>query len=166
MVSGGAPRHGSAFSFAMKPLLHLAWLVLGLLQVAAAEGSSSSGSDAAPPTGGLIDVALRPSELGQAWTRRIRLVLDPQIRPNPYYPSKYDIPGMQPLDPVDPTAPFRRELDRVGAEAAIYMLYSLDAPITLAPAQPALNDPGLNWIIKQTEKIGKSSEPVAGPNSR
>jgi hypothetical protein len=52
-------------------------------------------------------------------------LLDPQVTPSVYYPSKDDMPGTPAIapDPVDPAAPFKRELDRVGAEASVHLVY-------------------------------------------
>jgi hypothetical protein len=75
------------------------------------------------PTGGLVDMLLTPAELGAASARRIRLLIDPRVSPTAYYPSKDDLPGSpdKAIDPVDPASPFKRELERTGAEAVVYL---------------------------------------------
>ena len=114
----------------MKPILYLACLVLALVSVAAAEGDPSSESPGLQPTSGLVDVVGPYAPEG--WTRRIRLVLDPQTHPSTYYPSKDDMPGIpeKPVDPMDPAAPFRKELNQIGAEAVIYLAYNGKAATT------------------------------------
>jgi len=77
----------------MKSILYLACLLVGLLKVAAEQQGPSSATPAKEPVGGLFAVALKSAELGERWTRQVRLALDPQVEPNPYYPSKYDMPG-------------------------------------------------------------------------
>jgi hypothetical protein len=209
------------------------------------DGSRCFGS-AREPTGGLVETALKPSELGESWTRAIRLVLDSQANPSTYYLSKDFMPGspQKPVDRVDPAAPFRKELDQLGAEAAIYLAYSPKSPTNLvllfrtntrtsplyvkilrfstaakaeaywsdrqkigesellsiagqeilatkpgkhlrpdlkasmetlecrsgrylvrvAPLRPVLGDPGLDWVLRQVEKIRKLSEPDGAGN--
>jgi len=79
------------------------------------------------PTGGLMEIALQPTELSPEAGRRVRLMLDPKAKPPTYL---HDIPGMsrsRDQDP-DPIQRFRREMVHVGAEAVIYLAY--DVPQT------------------------------------
>lgn len=77
------------------------------------------------PTGGLVQNLLTRAELGPGSSKRIRLLLDPQASAKAYYPSTNSLPFTPegPLDPIDPAARFKRELDRVGADAAAYVAY-------------------------------------------
>ncbi len=212
----------------MKPIFYLACLLLSWA-ASQAQGTSPSARPGKEPTGGLFETALKPSEVGDGWKRRIRLALDPTVNPSTYCPSKYDLPGMpsQPVDPVDPAAPFRKRLDQSGADAVIYLAYVPNTPVAslyvkilrfptekkaeehwalrkelgeselqtiagqeilatnpgkhlrpdlkagmntlecragqyvvrVAPARPGLGDPGLDWLLKQMEKIRRLSEP-------
>src|SRR6266404_3092079 len=70
------------------------------------------------PTGGLLKIAVQPSELHpQAW-RCVRLLLDSDAKP----PTQVlDLPARPRTEApdADPVQPFRREMDRVDAEAVV-----------------------------------------------
>lgn len=104
----------------MKAKPRLAWL-LCFAFLACADGSIG----AEEPAGGLVQVLLTPTELGAGSITQVRLLLDPQVSPSVYYPSKHDLPGapFKRIDPVDPASPFKKELERVRAEAAVYLAY-------------------------------------------
>jgi hypothetical protein len=145
----------------MKAILCLAcFLLIG--PGARAEGSSSSPGGGKEPTGGLVEIALTPTELGSRAVRRIRLLLDPQVLPPVYYPSKEYLPA-RPLgearDP-DPVLPFSRELNRVGGEAAIYLAYGTSLYVKIlrfATAKEAED----HWLSRR-QAVGPKTERVAG----
>ena len=106
------------------PLVIVGFLFASI--VASAEGLGSSNRSGKVPGGGLVELMVKPMEIGPGWTNRIRLLIDPLVDPNPYYPSKDDLPGMprKRIDPVDPTAQFKTALEQIDAEAAVYLEYS------------------------------------------
>lgn len=133
----------------MKLILYSACLLLTWAGAWAQEGDSTT-ARSKEPTGGIVDIALKPSDLGEGWTRWVRLVLDPKLNPSTWYRSKYELPGRpaKPLDPVDPALPYKRELDRAGAEAAIYLAYSsrLYVKILRFPTTKEVED---HWVLRQ-----------------
>lgn len=110
----------------MKALILLTCLLVSF-SARGAEEVSTSQARRREPEGGLVEVLLSPAELGLEPTERIRLrlLLDPRARPSLYFPSKDDLPGTPYVvpDPKDPTLQYRRERDRVGAEAVAYLAY-------------------------------------------
>ena len=104
-------------------------LCLAVLLLSAFKAQSEGANPSRPhgePTGGLADSALKAWELDANASRQVRLLLDPSAKPSTYV---FELPARPPSKgpDADPVKPFRSEMARIGAEAAIYLHY--DAPL-------------------------------------
>jgi hypothetical protein len=117
----------------MKTILCLVCLSLAC-QMASADEAATQPSSATEATGGMADVALRPSDLGDHWIREIKLLFDPQARPSEIYQVATNVRRRKQVSAAqmekhiakqkeEKRAFFSRTLAGLGAEAQMILEY-------------------------------------------